>query len=386
MPPVLRYGLPFFLNAIILSSWMTRIPDLKADLGIGTGDLGLALFALPFGTLIALPLAGPVIDRLSNERAYFAGALAGLAMLVAIGAAGSWTALTLALFGLGLANALMEVAMNVAAADAEHRIGVRIMSRCHGFWSIGMMSGGLVSGVIAQAGISTFAHLTGIALVGTFAAIALARLPAEAGARMAAPAPKAEGGHTFTLPGRAIIGLCLLAAGVTVAEGAMFDWSTLYLRRDLGAEPFMAGLGYALFAGSQATTRFLGDVLRRFFRPEHLVLGSGLVTSLGLVGVALSSGPLMTYPFLMMLGAGVALVYPVASSVVTLKPGRSPAANVAGLTLVVMIALLTAPPLIGLIADGFGLRVAFLAIVPAALLTVLLAGHAREAARITVVA
>ncbi|ODN69684.1 MFS transporter [Methylobrevis pamukkalensis] len=389
MPLFVRFGLPFLLNAFLLSSWLTRIPDLQTGLGIDKATLGLALFAMPLGTVCALPLVGRVIERASERAASLIGALGGFLALVAIGGAPTWLLFTLSLFVLGLFNALMEVAMNVAAAGAEQRYRVHIMSRCHGFWSIGMVVGALVSGVLAEIGVSPLLHLGGICVVGILAAGILFRVAVVPGGPAVPPEAAAAdaGGHaTFSLPGRAILGVCLMTVGVTVAEGAMFDWSTLFLRRDLEAAPLVAGIGYALFAGAQATMRLCGDMIRARIAAEHIVLGSGIATVIGITGIALSPSAFVAWPFLMLTGVGVSMVYPIASMVVTLRPGRSPAANVAGLTLVVMMALLTAPPLIGLIGEAFGLRVAFLAVVPVALLTVILARQARADARVEVTA
>ncbi|MBH0236559.1 MFS transporter [Methylobrevis albus] len=378
MPLVFQAGLPFLVNAFLLSSVLTRVPDIQAVLGVDKATLGLALFAAPFATMLTLTVVGRLVERV-GERA--ATSWAGVAMaiaLVPVGFASHWLAFAAALLALGAANAVMEVGMNLASARAEQHYRQNILSRSHGFWSFGMVGGALISGVLAELGISVTAHLIGAAAAGILFSLALRpvfpKLPPQ-------PAREGSGSAAFSLPSVVILGVCVMAAGVTMAEGAVYDWSTLFLRQVLDASPFYASLGYAIFALVQATGRMFGDAVRARIDGVRIVQFAAVAAIAGLVGLATAPNIVVAWVALGVIGLGVSLVYPVASAAAASRGGPGAAANLAGLTLVTMMALLTGPPVIGLISEAFGLPAAFLALVPLSVLSFLFAGHARIVAR-----
>ncbi len=377
VPVFIRIGAAFFLNAVLLGTWLTRVPDVMEALGLTKAAMGLALTAGPIGTLAVLPFVGRWIDRTSPGTVFIASGV-GLALaLLPIALAPDWLTLTVAIFVAGVTNAGMEVAQNAAADASEKADGRKVMARCHGFWSLGIMTGALVAGAAGQIGVDYPVHFAAVAAVSIGAALALARaLPPVAFVK---PKTGGEGGQApiFALPGRAVLGACLMAIGVTLAEGAFYDWGTLFLRQDLGASPFAAGVGYACFAVAMAVGRFSGDVIRERFPAPTIIRACSLAAAIGLVGFILAPTVPLACAALVVLGAGVSLVFPMAASAVADRSGASAANNLAGLSLAVMAALLTAPPLIGFMAEVAGLGTAFLALLPAVVMTGLLAGHAR---------
>ncbi len=242
MPAVLTIGALFFLHAFVIASWLTRLPDVITALAIDKGSMGLALFAAPIGSMLAAPLVARLIDRHAPGRVAVTSGAGVAAGLLLVAGSWNWEALALSLLLVGLINGGIEVALNASADAVEKASGRRIMARCHGFWSVGFMSGALVAGLFAGAGIDYRVQLPIVAVVtaaafvgmlGQLPAAALARLPQEPGA------PKAP---LFALPGKATAGLCLMAIGVTLAEGAIYDWGTLYLREEIGASPFWSSV------------------------------------------------------------------------------------------------------------------------------------------------
>lgn len=382
MPLFIRVGLIFTLSAFIISSLLTRLPDVMAALDLDKATTGLALFGAPVGSLLAAPFIGRLIERRTVGQVAIVSAVALSLSLAVCGVVGDWRLLFAALFFAGIVNAFLEVAGNACADLVEKGRGVKIMSRVHGMWSIGFMLGALTAGAFAGGGVSYPVHLLVVSIAGAGLAILIGRsMPAEAFAPHV-QAEDAEPAPHFALPNRHTIGVCLMAVGITLAEGAVYDWGTLYLRDEVGASPFWASIGYATFMATMAIGRMFGDKLRERFEGPALMRWSAVLAGVGHVCFVLAPSLWVAGLGLAVMGFGVALAFPLAVSAVARRPG-SPAANVASLSLSVMAALLVAPPAIGFIGHAVGLQTAFILLIPLVAMSGLLAGQAAPRARAT---
>ena len=148
----------FFFESSVIGQWIPRIPDIKESLSLSDGQLGLALLSMPLGTLLGFTIAGRVIHTtgLRNACRIFLPVWALLFILP--GMAQDLHQLMLALLLSGLAIGMIETAMNTEAARIENAAGKRLMSRCHGFWSLGTMLGALMGGFIAHQGVGVATH------------------------------------------------------------------------------------------------------------------------------------------------------------------------------------------------------------------------------------
>lgn len=359
----------FFLESSVLGHWIPRIPDIKTRLGLDDAELGLALLCLPLGTLTGLALAGRVIERTGLRGAcrIFLPAWAMLFLLPAL--ADSFAALGAALVVVGLSVGMIETAMNTEAARQESASGRRLMSRCHGFWSLGSMVGALCGAFVAQHGVGLAAHFAVampiVAVLGFAAASALPVAPAG-------PAVPAGDSPLFRLPARAIVPLCLMPLGLMMVEGAFIDWSAVFARRVLEASPLAIGVVYAAFSLVMAVTRLSGDALAERHGDVAVARASAIAATLGIAGFALAPNVPVAFVAAAVAGAGVAIVYPLAITAVAARPGRSPTDNVAAMNMISFSAFLLAPPLIGFLSQATSLRVALLALVPLALTTLFL--------------
>jgi MFS family permease len=375
VPVVVRAGVLFFVNAFLLASFLSRIPDVLVTLETDKAMLGLALFAAPVGSVFAALFIGRLIDARTPAFVALGGGVLLSVAIAVVGLSPSVLFLGLSLFVAGVVNGAMEVGMNTAADRFEKATGARIIARCHGFWSLGFMSGALVAGGAAQAGIGVAAHLALAAVVGIASTLAISRIyPAIAFERLVRQ-PGAAEAPVFALPNRLTVGVCLMAVGVTLTEGAIYDWGNLYLRADIGAAPLPAAVAFACFTLAMAAGRFGGDAIRERMAAPTIVRGCAVMCAAGLVGFVFAPNAALAGAALVVMGAGVSLVFPIAVTSVSTK-GGSPSANIAALALSVMVALLTGPPLIGILAEALGLGTALLATVPAAPLSFAFAAHA----------
>ncbi len=366
----------FFTESAVLGNWIPRIPDLQEKLGLSVGELGVSLFAMPFGTLIGLFVAAKIIEFVGGLRraCQIFVPLWALSFILPAVASTQW-AFMVFLFISGLTVGLVEVAMNTEADRIEQLYSKKIMSRCHGFWSLGSMVGALTGGLLGQAGVSVLSHFSVVFVLLAILGVAVAScLPKPVQASAADTADKASA-PIVRLPSKAILLLCMLPIGAMVVEGAFIDWSGVFMRTILDASPLLISVTYSFFAIVMAAVRLSGDHIRESFGERFIVQVSGIAATAGIVLFALAPNAIVAFVAAALSGMGVAIVYPLAVTAAARRPGRSSADNVAALTMIAFSAFLFAPPVIGLLSEAFGLRVALLMLAPLAISTFFLSSE-----------
>ncbi|MFK7890315.1 MAG: MFS transporter [Granulosicoccus sp.] len=368
----------FFLEAVAFGQWIPRIPDIKADLALSDSQLGLALLSLPLGTLVSFAIAGRMIDKFGLRKSCQIFLPLWAVLFITPALAQSFAQLLLFLVACGLSVGLIETAMNTEAARLENAMGRRLMSRCHGFWSLGTMVGALTGGFMAQADIGVNAHfllvMPLIALAGLLAASALPAIHLVSHRE----SQKLQHSGWLHWPQKSVLLLCLMPLGVNLVEGAFVDWSAVFMKDILSASPLIIAISYSSFAIVMAAVRLWGDALASRFGDKFIVQASGLAASLGIAMFSLAPSVPWAFFGAGIAGAGVAIVFPLAVTAAANRPGRSAADNVAALNMVSFTAFLIAPPMIGFMSDIAGLRVALFLLVPFALGTLLLAGQVSQ--------
>ncbi|WP_245627552.1 MFS transporter [Actinomadura oligospora] len=392
----------FLVHGLSAAAWVARIPQIKEHLGLSAGTLGLALLGSPIGVVLATRVAGRTVARRGSRATVLVSGTAAALAPVALGLSVNLPTLVCALVLLGASLGLMDVAMNAQGVAIERGYGRPIMSGLHGVYSIGTLVAAVVGSGAAHAHVPVRVHLTVLGVL--FAvllltgarglldrsdphldeepATALSDPLADAPANAAVPdgggresTGKATGtGFLLALLG--VIGLCSF-----VGEGAMADWSAVYLKESLGAGAGFAGLGYAGCAVAMTLGRLAGDrVVGRFGAVRVLRAGS-LVACAGLGGGLAIGEPWAAVAGFTLFGLGVAVVAPVTFSASGNLPGIPAAHGIARVTAVGYLGLLGGPPVIGFVAQAVGLPWALA--VPAALsgMIVLLAGATRAADR-----
>jgi len=271
--------LVFFLQPIAFGSWLPRIPDVQDMLGLGPAGLAWALLGLPCGTLLTLPFAGPLVGRIGPRRTLLVGFVLYTVAVSLPALATTPIMLFVCLMLAGGAVSFTELGLNVQADAVEKSTGSLIMSTSHGFWSLGIMTGSLIGSGMAALGVEARWAIPLVAVVVLpVALLAARRLP------VAAPEPQhGEAGtrSAWSLPSFALLGICLFVFGITMTEGAMADWSAVFLRKVFGADGGAAGLGYSVFAMMVAAGRFGGDRLKARFGAVPLARGAGVLALLG---------------------------------------------------------------------------------------------------------
>lgn len=366
----LSIGLVFMTMSLLFGSWLARLPEVQAKLGLSEGQLGVALLGTAIGAVSITPLSGWLLEKLSAGRATVWSTLIFCTVIVLPSfAVDQWTLMG-ALFIVGLANSFMNVAMNATASAIEAYNRSAIMSACHGMFSLGGMIGAATAGWIADMGVPLSAHLSMLALglIGLNLAIRPILLQT--------PTIK-KTGATFALPRGPLFRLAAIGLCIMVGESAVADWSAIYLTKELQAETWLAGWGFAGFSLTMALGRFSGDTIRMRFGKEDIVRTGALIGASGLLLAILSPVPGLAILGFCLVGLGFSTIIPILFGLAAQVPNVSAGAGIAAVASAGIAGYLVGPPLIGFLGEHFGLEAGLGFVLALALMAAALAGKKR---------
>ncbi|MBH2897543.1 MFS transporter [Serratia ureilytica] len=345
----------FFLAGLGMAAWAPLIPFVKARLGIDDGALGLLLFCLAAGSMAIMPFAGYLIAKLGC-RAVLLGAGALLCVDLPLLALLDESLLMGAALGVfGAVNGIMDVAMNSQAIIVERESGQAKMSGFHGFYSLGGIAGAGGVSLLLRAG---RAPTQAIGLIALLIAILLLIVAGDL-LTHGGIGERRRGGARWALAHGKILFIALLCFFVFLTEGAMLDWSALFLHAERGVAKSQAGIGFTLYAVAVACGRLYGDrLIGAVGRYRTLLLGSLCAAAGVLLTVTV---PLVSAAFggLMLAGLGIANIVPILFNAVGNQKQVPPGQAFPAVTLVGYLGLLTGPALIGFIANYTSLALAF---------------------------
>jgi MFS family permease len=363
----------FLMHGLIIGAWVPHIPLAQQRLGLDLANFGLALLALAVGAVIAMPIAGALINRWGSAPMTAATGLlfsVGFLLPTTANSAG-WFAIGLFVFGVSIGA--MDVSMNAQGLAVEKHMEHPVMSMLHGMFSIGAMSGAAASAAVLE-NFSSETHLAGAAVLAVLVVVVARRwlLPAEADRGL-------PGSSFFALPSRATIGLGSLCFLVLMAEGAVLDWSAIQLKLSFDLSAARAGLGYALFSGGMAAARLAGDRLRSRFGSARLVRASAVLLALGMLAALLAPSAELAILAYGIAGLGVGNIAPVLFGGGGRLETESPGRGIAAVVSLGYAGFVVGPPFIGLLGEAVGLSAALGVIVASAIIIAMAAGLARAA-------
>lgn len=356
-------GAMFFLIGALNASWVSRIPAMRDRLELGDADLGLLLLTPAVGAMIAFRFAGGLVGRYGSRRItrIVTGLLCGLVLLPGLAPTPFWAAVSLLLFG--ATSGMMDVSINAHGVEVEAQVGRPILGSLHGLVSCGRLVGAAGGAVAAWASLSPAFHLliAGIVFQGVTQLLGPGLLRDRGTVASAArraptgevPAPSAP---VVTRPTGLLVALGVLCFCSSASEGAMADWSGVYLRDMLHTSEALAASAYAAFSLAMLAGRFAGDRVTVWLGAAGVVRYGGLlvVTSMAL-GLATNTVPTMMLAF-MCVGLGVSVLVPTAFRAGARVPGVAPGAAIATLATVSYAAFFCGPPIIGFVSDHVTLR------------------------------
>jgi predicted MFS family arabinose efflux permease len=363
----------------LFANWVARVPAVKDDIGAGPGALGLALLGLAAGSLVTMPLAGRLCQRFGSDRAVVAAGLASTAALTGPALASSAPTLGLTLAVYGGAFGLLDVAMNVQAVAVVRQVRRPIMPWFHAAFSLGGLVGAGTGALAAGTGLSPLTHFALIGIVS--ATVVLATRPhllpdrASPGTETAEARPSSTNGRQPTRSSSRwvrrrrllLAGLGVIAGCAALGEGAMADWTALFLRDVTGAGAGVAALGFAAFSITMTVGRLGGEAAIQRLGPVWVLRLGGAAVATGILLAVATGSSVAGLAGFGLVGIGFSCVFPLALTTAGESSDGAGGQEIAAVSVIAYTGFLVGPPLIGLLAEAIELRLAMLAIVGPAL-------------------
>lgn len=368
----------FLMNGALFGTWVSRIPAIQTERGLSHGRLGLALLALALGALVSMPMAGRLSSRIGSDRVCRTNAIIFCLTLPLLALTPGFVVLALGLFAFGLTHGALDVSMNAQAVAVERAYGRPIMSSFHALFSLGGLLGAALGGVAASFGVAPLWHFAAMSLA-LLAVTAVWALPFLLSDRHEETETETTTARVRPSPARprGLVIIGVVAFCVMMGEGAMADWTGVFLRRELHSSEGLAAAAYAAFSIAMAATRFVGDGLIARIGAVGLARASGILAAGGLALALLSASPVLALVGFGLVGLGFATVVPMAFSAAGQMPGVPASVAIAVASTIGYFGFLVGPPLIGFIAEFLGLRSALTVILVTSLLIAVLAPAVR---------
>ncbi|MFC8503714.1 MFS transporter [Pedococcus sp. NPDC057267] len=382
----------FALAGVVFSSFASRIADSKAQLGLSAGQLGLTLFAASCGSVLALPFAGRVADRIGASRAVVTGMVVAAVGLVSVGlavdVARSRPLMAAGLFLLGMGVGLWDVAMNLEGAAVERLLGRNVMPHFHAAFSGGTVVAALVGSLMSWAGVSLVPHFLGAlavsAVLGWWGVRAFLPRAAEehtsgAGEPSAAGPAPATPRSAWLEPRTLMVGMVVLAAAFT--EGTANDWIAVGFVEGHGLPAWAGVLAFAVFLSFMTLGRILGTGMLDRYGRVPVLRATFALAAVGSLMVIFGN-PVLAYLGTAVWGVGASLGFPVGMSASADDPARA-GARMSVVATIGYTAFIGGPPLLGFLGDHFTVLKALLVVTAMVFLAMLVIPATRESGTLT---
>ena len=347
-------GALFFFMGICFASWAARIPDIQSKFQLSEGQLGTLLLCLPIGSMVGLPIAGWSVHHYGSRIVILICSFAYALSLPLIGLAPNLWVIAPVLILFGMLGNIMNISLNTQALGLENQLGKSILASFHGVWSMaGFTGAGLGAGMIFLS-FSPAAHYVVVALLSILMILLSQKFVIND-----KQAAGEEGGLVLRKPDSLLLRVGLISFLGMMAEGCMFDWSGVYFKKIVEAEPELVSLGYVCFMGAMAFGRFVTDkAINRYGKIPVLQI-SGILIFLGLLLAVLFPSLYTAALGFLLVGFGVASIVPVSYGIAGRSKLYSPSVALAMVSTLSFFGFLVGPPLIGFIAEAFNLQVSF---------------------------
>ena len=345
----------FFIYSFSVGAFFPRLGDLQIKMNIGESALGLALMGLPLGVQIALLFADRVLKFLHfNAVLCYGIPIIGIS-LVLTATSHKPAELFIYLFLGGLAIGVVEVAVNLEADRVEYNFRKKIMNRSHSFWSLGFFFAGLIGAGLSQAEVDLVTHF-GISFIvcSTLTIIFSLRYKAAS-----ARPNRNKDSPIFVLPSLTVVTLVIFTLPAMLVEGAGIDWSIILMRDVFNTPPFLNGLAFVMGAFAQFVVRYFADGIVTRHGTQSVSRFSIIFMFIGLCLVCFSISPYLALVGFTLMGGGTAVIFPLAMSAAAKRSDRPATVNVASLAQISFLTFLMGPPLLGFIAERYGIRLSF---------------------------
>jgi len=357
--------LVFLICGLGLSSWAPMVPFVKDRLLLNEADLGLLLLPLGLGAIIMMPLSGILMDKVGSRKVIAAATLLVALVIPLLLLIPSYSGMAIALFLFGSGLGVVDVAMNTHGIQVQNLYSRPIMSSLHGLFSVGGLLGSLGLGFLMKIGLNPWyaalviASLLILLLVSQYKHLFDYHFEKEAIRRFNHTRSESIEKKQFHWLNPSVLVLGFMCFSVFLSEGAMLDWSAVFLRDLKRVAPEFTGVGYACFSIAMAIMRLAGDKIIARLNSKIVVGAGSMIAAIGLVLVISSSWIALVLFGFVLIGIGASNIVPIFFSEAGRIPSVSPAAGLSAVTTMGYTGQLAGPVLLGFIAQQFSLETAF---------------------------
>ncbi len=360
----------FFLAGTSVAAWAPLVPYAQNRLKVDDALLGFLLLCLGIGAVGCMPVCQRLVARYGCRPMVYSGAAMICIALPSLATVTDKVGMAIALLLFGAGLGFIDVSMNINAAQLEARTGRRLMSGFHGFFSVGGITGSLLGGTLLSVGVGPLGVAVAVVVAVVALVAAFARYIGSEGAQTGTKS-------ALVLPQGVVVLMSGIALVSFLVEGAMLDWSAVYLTSVKSYDQDRAGFGYTAFSIAMTVGRLGGDHLVKHLGARLMITGGGIFAVLGLVAsILFPTGNQAIFGFAIT-GLGCANIVPVLFAAAGRQKSMEPAQAISALTMLGYGGNLMGPAVVGFFSHALGLRMAF-AILAALLLMAALVGRRIE--------
>ena len=364
--------LVFMLHGTVVSTYLSRLPEIQLSRGIQEAAYGLALAGIPVGVFSGSFIVGMLVERYGTRRMIlFSHPFIAATPLLSMLAYGPG-ALFLAMFVFGLAMAASNIAMNIEADRVEAATGRKIINKCHGAWGVGSLTFALLAPLFIKMGIGPLYHY-----IFTWCIVALGTLFVVTGMQPSPPRQlnRARSAKRVAMPNMGTFLVVAFALTALWYEGVIRNWGVIYLRDEFGAAAWVAALALPALLLMQTVMRLAADGL--IDRHGEVLMGRVLVViaGIGLLLLVTTNSIALALFAIVLIGLGTSTGWPQAVSAAARWGDRPSSENVAAFSILQTVVIFVAPPITGFLASAMDLRMAMAMFLPVPIISFIFAKY-----------
>lgn len=342
----------FFIGGFGAASWAPLVPLLRERLAIGEDVLGMLLLCIGIGSLLTMPLSGAAAVRFGCRRTLTVAAAAFALLLLVLCQVDNMVLAVVFLLIFGAMMGCIDVVVNIQAVLVEKAAKRRLMSGMHALWSVGGFIGAGLFGIwVGSLGLTPF--------VSTCIAAGIMLITLAFFARHLLPFGGESGGAMVAIPRGIVAFVGVVACIAFLVEGAIMDWSGVFLTTVRNFDMSLAGTGFTVFSAAMLIMRLLGDVTVQKLGQKNVVLGGSLLAFLGFLLVIFAPSSLLLYAGFFAIGIGSANIVPVFFSLLGKQNDMPISMAVPAVSTLGYLGILMGPAAIGFLAHQTSLYAAF---------------------------
>lgn len=361
----------FFLVGFAFATWAARMPSIRDDLALSNGQLAIALVGFNAGVVLAPLMVGWLVVRLGSRTILIISLLWYVAALPLVALAPALSLLVAVMLLLAIGNCGLDVTMNAQGSLVERGYGRPVLTSFHAVFSIGALTGGGIGSLVIAAGIGTFAHFTAVAVVMTLIAVPAVKGLLRDSPKLSSAEHEGENRRRLSFPTSAVLlpgAVCFCAM---MGEGIVNNWSALYLRDVVGSSSAAAAIAITAFSLGMTVGRLTADRVHRRVGTGRFLFSCGITASVGAVLVLAPGVYIVSLVGAVVLGVGLAAIVPVVFGDTAAQASERYGSAIAKVTAVGYTGFFIGPPIIGGLAQIFGLHAA-MAVLPLLMLLMII--------------